>query len=294
MQPTMVRKLSDSFIRLALALVAAPAFAAGCAENHASVSIRQLMVAQANPASPLACTAAPDPGAPKILTSVLDVALRDNYVAYPLVQNNLYASRALESNRPEQRGLVAQFVDVELTTVDGANRLSLTDENGDAVPSRYRVPARSDLIPPGAAGNPGFAVIEMPVIPSNVGRALRERLGCTGFAAGAPPAPFCSNDSQTIRVTLRPTFRTQGGVELSSVVGSVWENVAPYSFPLTVCCGCLLNFPPNVDRACRPTGGMAAGGGTGTATTGYCLVGQDFPTLCTSCMGRPECSREGC
>ncbi len=288
----MVSKLSDGSVRLAFALLAAPAFAAGCAENYASVSIRQLMVAQANPASPLACTATPDPGSPKILTSVLDVALRDNYVAYPLVQNNLYASRSLENNRPEQRALIAQFVDVELTTADGASRLALADENGAAVPSNYRIPTRSDPIPPGIAGNPGFAVIEMPVIPPNVGRALRERLGCTGFAPGAPPAPFCSNDSQTIRVTLRPTFRTQGGVELSSAVGSVWENVAPYTFPLTVCCGCLLNFPPNVDRACRMTGGAMSGGGT--STMGYCLVGQDFPTLCTSCAGRPECSREGC
>jgi hypothetical protein len=40
------------------------------------------------------------------------------------------------------------------------------------------------------------------------------------------------------------------------------------------------------------TGGAMSGGGT--STMGYCLVGQDFPTLCTSCAGRPECSREGC
>jgi hypothetical protein len=289
MVATMVSKLLGRSVRWASALLVAPALVAGCAENYASVEIRQFMVAQANPASPLACTVAPDPSGTKVLSSILDVALRDNYVAFPLIQNNMFQTRSAEFNRPDQRAITAQFVDVELTTADGMTRLTLSNA-GAPVPSSYRIPVRSDLIPAGNGTTPGFGVMEMPLIPASVGLALRERLGCTGFVAGAPPAPFCANDSQTIRVTVRPTFRTVGGQELSGAAGSTWTNVSPYTFPLTVCCGCLLSFPSNVDARCQ----MMMGSMSSTSTTGYCLIGQDFPTLCTSCAGRPECSREGC
>lgn len=269
------------------ALVAASAvLVAGCADNSASVQIRHLVAPQANPSLPGACSLSNDPGSPKLLASVLDVALRDNYIVFPLIQNNLFANRAGELNRPDQRAIMGQYVDVELTTLSGA-LLSL-----GTAPSTYRVPMNSDVIPAGITSAPGFGVVEVSAIPGPQGQALRERLGCTGFATGvAPPAAFCSNASETIQVTLRPTFRTVGGVELTSAVGAVWKNVAPYTFPLTICCGCLLSIPSGYTSACQPATMMAT---TPTTTTGYCLAGQDLPLACTQCGGAPQCSRSGC
>jgi len=164
----MASKLLGRSVRWASALLVAPALVAGCAENYASVEIRQFMVAQASPASPLACTVAPDPSGTKVLSSILDVALRDNYVAFPLIQNNMFQTRSAEFNRPDQRAITAQFVDVELTTADGMTRLTLSNA-GAPVPSSYRIPVRSDLIPAGNGTTPGFGVMEMPLIPASVG-----------------------------------------------------------------------------------------------------------------------------
>lgn len=271
---------------LVRALVAASAvMAVGCADNSASVEIRQLMLPQANPTLPGACSLSNDPSSPKLLASVLDLALRDNYVAFPLVQNNMFGNRSGELNRPDQRAIMGQYVDVELTTLAGA-LLSL-----GATPSSYRVPISSDVIPAGSASAPSFGVIEVSAITAAQGQALRDRLGCTGFAAGAPPAPFCARTSETIQVTLRPTFRTVGGVELTSAVGAVWKNVAPYTFPLTICCGCLLQIPTGYNEACMSLSSTAT---TPASSLSYCLAGQDLPLSCLACGGGPECSRSGC
>jgi hypothetical protein len=258
---------------------------AGCAENYASVEIRQFMVAQADPMNPSACTVNPDPGGIKLLSSVLDVALRDNYVAFALVQNNLFQTRNGDRNRPDQRSIFGESVEVELTTLDGMTLLTLP-----GAPSTYSVPVRSDIINAGTGGSPGYGVLEIPVITAAQGRALRERLGCTGFAPGAPPAAFCANDAITVRVTLRPTFRTVGGDTLTALRSATWKNVAPYTFPLTVCCGCLLQIPQGLDATCQaPMGSTMTG-----QQLSYCIAGQDFATPCTVCATRPECQRAGC
>lgn len=272
------------------ALVAASAMTAiGCADNSASVEIRHLSLAQANPSLPGSCSVSADPSASKLLGSVLDIALRDNYVAYPLIQNNLFQSRSGELNRPDQRAIQAQYVDVELTTLGGA-LLSLAGPSG-TVPSSYRVPMASDLIPAGTTATPGYGNASLTVLTSAQVAALRERLGCTGFATGSPPpAAFCARQSETITVTLRPTYRTLGGLELTASAQATWRNASAYTFPLTVCCGCLLNIPSGFNAACQST----TMGTTTTMTQGYCIGGQDFPTDCTTCAGQPQCSRSGC
>jgi hypothetical protein len=256
----------------------------GCADNGASVQFRQLTLPQANPALPGACAVSADPSAPALLSSVLDVALRDNYVAFPLVQNNLFQNRQGELNRPDQRAITGMYVDVELTTLGGV----LLNLGGTA--SSYRVPLNTALVPAGNATVPGFGVIQVNAITAAQGQALRERLECTGFGGAAPPASFCEQRSQTIVVTMRPTFRTVGGVELTSSVGAAWKNVAPFSFPLTVCCGCLLQIPAGFDASCTSTAMAMAP----SAMQAYCMAGQDLPMSCTQCAGQPQCSRNGC
>ncbi len=280
---------SSSSSALVRALVAATALTAlGCADNAASVEIRHLALPTTNPSLQGSCAVTADPMASKLLGSTLDVALRDNYLAFPLIQNNMFQNRQGELNRTDQRAIVGVHVDVELTTL-GGQLLSLATATG-TVPSSYRLPLNSDVIPAGNSSTPGFGTLALTVIPGPQGQALRERLGCTGFGAGVPPAPFCAQQSETIQVTLRPTFRTLGGLELTSAANAVWKNVAPYTFPLTVCCGCLLSFPQGVNAACRSTSMTM----TTTTTQSYCVTGQDFPVPCTVCGGAPQCSREGC
>ena len=280
MTTTLVRRLGST------ALLVSTAFVLGaCAPNLASVEIRQLVVAQPNPQIPGLCSASADPNAPKVLTSVLDVALRDNYVALALVQNNMFRSRSVDLNRPDTRSVFARHVDIELTTSAGG-MLALPGGG----PAFYRVPLRGDLIETAPGGLPGFAVLEIPVITAAQGAALRDRLVCTGFAAGAPPEPFCRNDSITVQVTLRPEFQTLGGDVLSSMRDATWNNVRPYSFPLTVCCGCLLTIPVGFNAACQAAMGTMAM----TQINGACFVGQDSPVPCTTCGSAPQCQRTGC
>ncbi|MDP3276785.1 MAG: hypothetical protein Q8Q09_16415 [Deltaproteobacteria bacterium] len=257
----------------------------GCAENLASVEIRQFQQPIADPMNPTACVVNADQNSLKLFTSVLDLSLRDSYTAFPLIQNNLYSSRSVESNRPDQRAILPQFVDVELATLDGTTLLSLPDPaGGAAMLNRYRIPLRTDLINAGSSSGAGFGVVEMPVIPSNVGAALRARLGCDDTAN------LCARRSLTINVTLRPTYRTVGGLTISGARDSTWTNAAPYSFPLTVCCGCLVEFPGSgVDSACRSTAMTAE-----AAVLGYCLVGQDYPISCLRCNGNPACQPRTC
>ncbi|MBL8678827.1 MAG: hypothetical protein JNK05_06660 [Myxococcales bacterium] len=281
MNSTLTRRLASG-TSLAVAAIALSA----CAPNYASVEIRQLVVPQPNPQVPGACFGSADPNAPKVLSSVLDLALRDNYTAIALVQNNMFRNRSVDLNRPDTRSVFAQYVDVELTTSAGQ---ALTLPGG--APALYRINVRGDLIETAPGGLPGYGVLEMPVITATQGAALRDRLGCTGFVAGTPPEPFCRNDSITVQVTLRPTFRTLGGDILTSERSSPWTNVRPYSFPLTVCCGCLLTIPAGYTPACQP---MSTMGTTMAPTGGSCIVGQDFPTSCTTCAGQPQCQRTGC
>lgn len=281
MNSTLTRRLASG-TSLAVAAIALSA----CAPNYASVEISHLIVPQPNPQTPGVCSASSDPNAPKVLSSVLDLALRDNYTAIALVQNNMFRNRSVDLNRPDTRSVFAQYVDVELTTSAGQ---ALTLPNG--APALYRINVRGDLIATAPGGLPGFGVLEIPVITATQGAALRERLGCNNFIMGAPPEPFCRNDSITVQVTLRPTFRTLGGDILTSDRNSPWTNVRPYSFPLTVCCGCLVTFPSGFDTSCQP---LSMTGSAMTPTGNSCLVGQDFPSPCTVCASQPQCQRTGC
>jgi hypothetical protein len=66
----------------------------------------------------------------------------------------------------------------------------------------------------------------------------------------------------------------------------------PFEFPLTVCNGCLVQFPPDsvdpvlADVEKKPNCAKAAVGAT---TSVACFPGQDLPIDCRSCQGNPVC-----
>ena len=255
----------------------------GCAENHVSVQIRQLQAPQVNTMNTSICTVPSDPMAGKLLAPVLDVATATNYLAFPLIQNNLASGRNLDINRADTRAIQGRFADISLTTVGG---LGLTLAGA---PSAYRIPIVSDRIDGANGALPGFGVVEMPVIPQAQVAALRVRLGCADLVNDT--TSLCTRRSETVIVTIRPTFETTGGQVLSGSDGP-WINVAPYSFPLTVCCGCLVSFPATVDTECNPmmAGAMAAA----STNQDYCILGQDFPSSCLRCRNNPACRPSTC
>lgn len=251
----------------------------GCAENHVSVQIRGLQAPQANSMNPGICSITADPMAAKLLSPVLDVMLANQYVAFPLIQNNLASGRNLDINRADTRAIMGRFADIQLTTAGG---LGLTLPGG--VPSSYRIPIASDRIDGANGAIPGYGIVQMPIVGAAQVAALKARLGCDD------PAVVCGAPSMTVVVTIRPTFETTGGLTLSGS-DPPWVNVAPYTFPLTVCCGCLVSYPTNVDTNCNPIMGAMA---PSTSNQDYCLLGQDFASSCTRCRGNTACSRAGC
>jgi hypothetical protein len=267
--------MHGKFYSLSLAL----SFAAisGCAENHVSVQIRGLQAPQVNAMNASICSITADPMGAKVLSPVLDVALAYQYTAFPLIQNNLATGRNLDINRADTRAIQGRYADIQLTNASGQG-LTLV-----GAPSSYRIPISSDRID--AANGPiaGYGIVQMPVVGPAQVAALKARLGCDDVAN------LCTRRSETVVVTIRPTFETTGGQVLSGS-DPPWINVAPYSFPLTVCCGCLVSFPPNVDANCDPLMGAMAS----TTNMDYCLLGQDFASSCTRCRGNPACGRLAC
>jgi hypothetical protein len=252
----------------------------GCAENTTSFFIRQSQVPQGGGTG--TCTVSTNPTDLARDQGTLDVAVRRSYSITPLYQSELLSSRDPMSARPETRGLFVTRADVELRrNSDEGPLINLRDGSGQ-IPTNFSV-TTSTFLPPGSTSGTGFAVGSLEIIPARIGDALAAQVCVLG-----PPPAGCSRPSivgsanQRIVAVVRPFGRTMGGLEVEG---------APYVFPLTICCGCLLRFPGDADSMTRA--GPDCLGGMGQ--TQACNLGQDEPFDCRECAveGDPTCQPPG-
>lgn len=249
-----------------LALGSVLTSAVGCVDNTVSVYIRQVQSPTVNGTM---CTFTNDPTSQSITEGTLDVALRDNYSLTPLIANQLVSNASMEQRRVESASLNIQGFVVELH--EGSPEGGLV---GPAFSVYQNVVVPSSL----AAGTPGYAYAHLQVIPPQIGQALKTavcRIDRTGVTSDCPvPRVASINRRILVKITAFGESLGQHSVEAT-----------PFYFPLTVCCGCLIQFPLESDAPETMTSGVGPDCNNGMPIIGAssCAPGQDFPVDCRMC-----------
>lgn len=263
----------------ALALCGVLTAPVGCVDNTLSVFIRQV---QAPTVAGVTCNYSIDPTGQTITEGTLDVALRNSYTMAPLIANQLIARSNMEMRRLETSTVNIQGFVIELH--EGS-------PEGPLVGPAFSV--YQNVVIPAALSSavPGYGFAQIQVIPPQVGEALKAavcRIDNTGVTADCP-VPRVTSVNRRILVKV---------IAFGESLGQNVVESAPFFLPLTVCCGCLLTFPPESDA---PATTMGAGVGpdcnSGMAVIGpaSCALGQDFPVDCRYCSGsgNPLCQPRG-
>ena len=246
--------------------------AAGCVENTVSVYIRQV---QAPTVAGALCMVTPYPLSQSISEGTLDVSLRDSYTMTPLIANQLVTRASMDQLRAETSTINIQGFVVELH--EGS-------PEGPLVGPAFSV--YQNVVVPAAlsANTPGYAFARLQVIPPQVGVALRGavcQIDRTGVNESCPVYRVVSVN-RTILVKLTAFGASLGGNNVES---------APFYFPVTVCCGCLITFPVDADAPATMTTGVGPDCNNGMPLIGpaSCNLGQDFPVDCRFCSSaHPE------
>jgi hypothetical protein len=240
--------------------LAAAAFAPGCAKNDESIYIAGILAPSANRTNG-SCTYTDDPTQARLFSSLLDVGVRDDYIAVMLVGNQMIPRGDPLDPRAESNKIHIDGAVVRVTTPDGNEVApSFTSFSSGAV-----INAQNN-------GNPSFSSVGVAIVDGKTATALR------GLVA--------PGNEQEFLVTIRVFGKTLGGVDVES---------GEFQHPLRVCQGCLVFFPesardpsatvqPNCLKPRDPTATT-----TGSATP--CFDGQDEATSCQSCQDgkHPAC-----
>ncbi len=256
----------------ALALGGVLTSAVGCVDNTVSVYIRQV---QSPTVSGTTCTVTNDPTGTHINEGTLDVALTDSYVLSPLIANQMITRASMEQLRAETTTLNIQGFVIELH--EGS-------PEGAIVGQPFSV-YQNVIVPSAlAAGTPGYAVASIQVIPPQIGQALRTavcRIDRRGVTPDCP-VPLVASVDRRILVKMTAFGESLGQNSVEST---------PFFFPVTVCCGCLIQFPLESDAPETMTSGVGPDCNNGMPIIGpsTCAPGQDFPVDCRMCSSaNPE------
>jgi hypothetical protein len=220
---------------------------AGCADSESMLFVRQAQARVASGAT--GCTVDSSPSSVFMTEGTLDLAFRTEYTAVLLVGNQLVARGNASQLRTE-----TSRVEIEGAVV----RL----ENGtNTVWGPFTVPG-AGFIDPATGSNPSYGLTEAILVGSAFGNSL----------VAEPP----SERYKVRRFTsvVKVIGKTLGGTAVES---------GEWRFPLTICYGCLIAFPPeaNDSKLSRPNCQLAAG--TGTTVAAPCALGQDDAVDCRVC-----------
>ncbi|MBH22869.1 MAG: hypothetical protein CMH57_00145 [Myxococcales bacterium] len=259
----------------ALGIVLAMLVLTGCVEEEASV----LVVGNERPGNTCELTA--NQAGPFLSRGVMDISLTKRYVMAPVLLNQLGNSKdvrlATQSGDP-----MLDDTQIEGNTIilDGAN-VSFTTN----VPA-LELALQSDLfIPVGGTVFPSStAAIGLEVISEALGRQIENT---TLFDQRGTLV--------TILVNVTFTGRSTAGRDIEST---------EFSFPLDICSGCLLNYPPGTlfpdDDGSQTCDVTKDPNNTGTANSSFesvCIYGQDEAVdcrLCRSAVGDPTDADDVC
>jgi hypothetical protein len=230
----------------AMALLPAVALTSGCADDESTLFIRQ---AQAHVAGNCGVDNAPTSLA--LLRGQLDLAFQRQYRADLLVGNQLVP----RGNSSQLRTETAR-VEIQGTIVRAEDSTGATAWGPVTVPG-------TGFADPATGSTPSFGVVDTVLLGSELGTTLAGQL---------------MGDRSSIRyftAVVKAFGRTLGGM---SVESGEWR------FPINVCYGCLVVFPPEAtDPKIMPIPNCGLSTVTGTSVVHPCIVGQDDTIDCRVC-----------
>ncbi|MDC3952210.1 hypothetical protein KEG38_21015 [Polyangium jinanense] len=215
---------------------------AGCAENRSSLFVRGALVFDTD-----TCGVVAETTAPTLLRGTLDVAFASEYNAALLVGNQLVRRGNAATLRTETSRV--QFESADVHTFDAAG-----NELG-----AFTAPA-TGFVDPSTGAEPGLGFANVVLVDSGTSAAA---LGASG--GSGTPVEVLAN------VIIRG--RTLGGEEVAT---GEWQ------FPIDVCRGCLVFFPPEADDLSTPERDCF---NPADAPSGFCRPGIDNAVDCRLCRG---------
>lgn len=273
---------SRFFLSSALGVLAAGALTAGvgCADNETSVFIRTI---KAPTLTGSICTFTNEASGNSLTEGYLDLAFKRNYVLAPLIQNNIFSRVDPGANRPEPNTLNIQGFIVEIHEDSPTGRLI----TGSGVNNPFSV-YQTVVVPPGAGAAPGFTTTLVEAIPLQIGELLfqqvcRDRRGITDVTGRTDCVPDYHPEVLSRLILSISAF--------GRTVGQVSVQTPKFHFPVTVCCGCLRNFPVTATTTTGDAGVPVPGSlnpscnAAITQSPANCgnYFGQDYPVPCGLC-----------
>jgi hypothetical protein len=247
----MNRLLGQSFAVVVLGTLIT-AFSPACAENDQSIFIRQALAPAQNRQNG-ACTYTSDPTQPALSEGLVDVAIRDTYVAALLVGNQLVPRADAQNTRVEPNRAHLNGAVVRVTDPSGAELGEFT-----SLGSSFIEPQQNNL--------PSFSPLFVTALDASISAKLLQQV---------PPGK-----PGMVVANIKVFGRTVGGVDIES---------GEFQYPIRVCNGCLVSFASGDDPAtqgidCNLPLAENAGG-----QQLPCAPGQDEVTPCQLCSDRQAC-----
>lgn len=226
-------------------------FGMACAKNESSLFVHDVKQVSAD-----TCAATADEAASAWLSGVLDVSIRREYDATLLVGNQMVVRGDTNALRTETSKITLYSTDVQVL-----------DEEGNVYAyaggtSEFSTPG-AGFINPSSGATASYGLIGATLIDFNTASDLILQLNQPG------------RPERSLVASVVVHGRTLGGNELVT---------APFTFPIRVCYGCLVTFPPEaIDPTVKPAINCKNGQAATSATSLGCRIGQDTPLPCTAC-----------
>ncbi|MDI1450076.1 hypothetical protein [Polyangium sp. 6x1] len=215
---------------------------AGCAENRSSLFVRGALVFDSD-----TCEVTAEASAATLLRGTLDVAFTTEYSAALLVGNQLVRRGNAATLRTETSRVIFESADVH--TFDAAG-----NELG-----AFTAPA-TGFVDPSTGTEPGFGFVNVVLVDS-------------GSSAAALGAGGGSRTPVEVIASVIARGRTLGGEEVAT---------GEWAFPVDVCRGCLVVYPPEADDPLTLERDCSV---TADAPSGICRPGRDNVVDCRLCSG---------
>ena len=184
-----------------------------------------------------------------IHTGAIDLAFTRQYTAGLLIGNQLVERGSTDLLRAESSRFRAEGAEVEIETT-----------GGDLLQS-FTVPV-SGFADPGSGSSPGWGIVSAVLIDSETANGL-----ASSFSEGV-----ASDMVGRVVAVVRVYGRTLGGQEVET---------GDFRFPIDICYGCLVSFPPEATDANLPTPNCENVSESGVDTP--CYMGQDEFIDCRLC-----------
>jgi hypothetical protein len=205
------------------------------------------------------CRYPADPTATKLGRGKLDLALTTHYEATLLIGNQLRPTGWIEAGTQEGSRVTLEAADVRLETADGKALGAFVFAGGAVVDPAF--PSRES-----GGWEPGWGLFQTDLVTAELGTSLRSALGLT------------AKRDATASVRITAVVRVLG-----TTLGQRPVKTTELRYPIDVCYGCLVVFPPQANDPSLPAYNCGKLLEPGDTVYSSCIVGQDRYVDCRVC-----------